>query len=256
MRRGGSAEPGASGSVACWNLMRSSARCSAVWLIAWRRTTRLDSFLKSEDWALRTDTIDFFGTREVDGGVSRNTERDIVTFGGSSDDRSSSGSSSDGTDSPESPMFAFWRAVKGKCLGSFGRLKETRPQLANTEMTSLSQMEPKTITVLMFSEQVWMEDIRTWLQQRWTVKQGYGLKDEDGVRTGGRRFFIQLKKNLATGKNCTRPIICHRCGSQQLLSVECRSKYGHLTKDCQDPVNCNLCGERGHIFKNCPKSYT
>uniref|UniRef100_A0A3B5QK81 CCHC-type domain-containing protein n=1 Tax=Xiphophorus maculatus TaxID=8083 RepID=A0A3B5QK81_XIPMA len=167
-----------------------------------------------------------------------------------------------------------------KCLGSFGRLKETRPQLANIEMTSLSQTEPKSIIVLMFSEQVRMEDIRTWLQQRCTVKHGYELKDEDGVRTGGRRFFVQLKRNLATGEIYHLPPViqlgairghvfypgqpktCRRCGSQQHLSAECRITYckncgteRHLTKDCQEPVNCNLCGERGHTFKSCPKSY-
>uniref|UniRef100_A0A3B3WNL9 CCHC-type domain-containing protein n=1 Tax=Poecilia mexicana TaxID=48701 RepID=A0A3B3WNL9_9TELE len=168
-----------------------------------------------------------------------------------------------------------------KCLRSFEKLKETRPQLANVGMVSLSQTEPKTITILMFSEQVRMEDIKTWLQQRCTVVHGYEMRDEDGIRTGGRRFFVQLKRDLRTGETYHlppviqlgsirghvfypgQPKVCHRCGSQQHLLAECQSQShcknckngGHLTKNCPYPVNCNLCGERGHIFKTCPKSY-
>uniref|UniRef100_A0A3P9PUJ8 CCHC-type domain-containing protein n=1 Tax=Poecilia reticulata TaxID=8081 RepID=A0A3P9PUJ8_POERE len=151
---------------------------------------------------------------------------------------------------------------------------------ANVRMVSLSQTEPRTITVLLFSEQVCMEDIKTWLQQRCTVMQGYEIRDEDGIRTGDRCFFVQLKRDLRTGETYHlppviqlgtirghvfypgQPKVCHRCGSQQHLLVECQSthcknckNYGHLTKNCPYPVNCNLCGERGHIFKTCPRSY-
>uniref|UniRef100_A0A3Q2PPA6 CCHC-type domain-containing protein n=1 Tax=Fundulus heteroclitus TaxID=8078 RepID=A0A3Q2PPA6_FUNHE len=167
-----------------------------------------------------------------------------------------------------------------KCLRTFGRLKETRPQLTNIEMISLSQTEPKAITVLMYSEQVRMEDIKTWLDLRCTVTQGYELKDEDGVKTGGRRFFVQLKKDPTTGETRHLPPViqlgairghvfypgqpktCRRCGSQQHLSAECQNTHcknckasDHLTKDCPHPVNCNLCGEGGHTFRACPRSY-
>uniref|UniRef100_A0A096MCV6 CCHC-type domain-containing protein n=1 Tax=Poecilia formosa TaxID=48698 RepID=A0A096MCV6_POEFO len=167
-----------------------------------------------------------------------------------------------------------------KCLRNFESLKTTRPQLANVGMVSLSQTEPKTITVLMFSEQVRMEDIKTWLQQRSTVIHGYEMRDEDGIRTGGRRFFVQLKRDLRTGEiqhlppviqlgairghvfYPGQPKICHRCGSQQHLLAECHNIHcrncdskEHLTKNCPDPVKCNLCGESGHTFKTCPSSY-
>uniref|UniRef100_A0A3B3W0A9 CCHC-type domain-containing protein n=1 Tax=Poecilia latipinna TaxID=48699 RepID=A0A3B3W0A9_9TELE len=100
-----------------------------------------------------------------------------------------------------------------------------------------------------------------------TVVHGYEMRDEDGIRTGGRRFFVQQKRVLRTGETGHvfypgQPKVCHRCGSQQHLSAECQSTHcknckndRHLTKNCPYPVNCNLCGERGHIFKTCPKSY-
>ncbi|PWA18560.1 hypothetical protein CCH79_00020997, partial [Gambusia affinis] len=141
-------------------------------------------------------------------------------------------------------------------------------------MASLSQVEPKSVTILIFSEQVRMEDMRTWLGQRCTVIKGLELKDEDGIRTGGRRFYVQLRRDMKTGEiHHLPPVIqlgairghpkaCRKCNSQQHLSAECQNTHcknckanDHLTKDCPHPLICNLCGEGGHTFRTCPRSY-
>ncbi|PWA22378.1 hypothetical protein CCH79_00018194 [Gambusia affinis] len=124
-----------------------------------------------------------------------------------------------------------------------GKLKETRPQLKNIDMISLMGSESKAVTVLIYSDKVRMEDIKVWLSLWCTANSAYELKDEDGIRTGGRRFFVQLKKDSTTGETHHlppvillgtirgfvfypgQPKVCHKFGSQQHL---CRMQQNLL----------------------------
>lgn len=81
------------------------------------------------------------------------------------------------------------------CIDKFNRLKQSRPQLENIKMTPLSGREPKAVTVIMHSEYVRVEDIKTWLSFKCAVTRGLDLKDEDGIRTGAYRFYVHLHRD-------------------------------------------------------------
>uniref|UniRef100_A0A669BFT6 CCHC-type domain-containing protein n=1 Tax=Oreochromis niloticus TaxID=8128 RepID=A0A669BFT6_ORENI len=147
-------------------------------------------------------------------------------------------------------------------------------------MTPLSGREPKAVTVIMHSEYVRVEDIKTWLSFKCSVLRGLDLKDEDGIRTGAYRFYVHLKRDENSGELMHLPPIiqlgairgyvfypgqpktCRKCGSNDHLTMECvnvvcrNCKSGeHIIKDCPYPKNCNLCGKEDHTFRSCPQSY-
>lgn len=78
------------------------------------------------------------------------------------------------------------------CLQTFAKLKQTRTHLSDIEMIPLSEVKPKAITMLMYSKHVKNEDIKSWLSFQCVVIKGHELKDEDGIKTGARHFFVHL----------------------------------------------------------------
>uniref|UniRef100_A0A3B4GDS6 CCHC-type domain-containing protein n=1 Tax=Pundamilia nyererei TaxID=303518 RepID=A0A3B4GDS6_9CICH len=166
------------------------------------------------------------------------------------------------------------------CLDKFNRLRQTRPQLENIKMTPLSGREPKAVTVIMHSEYVRVEDIKTWLSFKCMVKRGLDLNDEDGIRTGAYRFYIHLHRGETSGDLIHlpptiqlgairgyvfypgQPKTCRKCGVNDHLATECENvvcknckSEEHTTSDCPFPRKCNLCGGEGHTFRACAQSY-
>ena len=165
------------------------------------------------------------------------------------------------------------------CLERFRRKKDN-PRLQKIKMVPLSERESKTVTVLMYSENVTNEDINTWMRLKCEVQRYIEVVDRDGIKTGERRFFIKLRRDLASGEllhlpstiqlgrvrgNCFypgQPKTCRKCGSLSHLAAECSRSYcrncnsdNHTTRDCDQPLRCNLCGASNHTFSTCPKSY-
>lgn len=166
------------------------------------------------------------------------------------------------------------------CLNKFNRLKQTGCQLKNIKMTPLSGREPKAVTVIIHSEYVRVEDIKTWLSFKCTVKRGLELKDEDGIRTGAYRFYVHLHRDETSGDLIHLPPIIQlgairgyvfypgqpktwrKCGGNDHLAAECENvvcrncnSEEHTTSECPFPRKCNLCGGEGHTFRACPQSY-
>uniref|UniRef100_A0A8C5E7U6 CCHC-type domain-containing protein n=1 Tax=Gouania willdenowi TaxID=441366 RepID=A0A8C5E7U6_GOUWI len=106
------------------------------------------------------------------------------------------------------------------------------------------------------------------------------MRDEDGIRTGARRFYVRLKREansellhhlpstIQLGQlrgpvfYAGQPKTCRKCGCSSHLVVNCDATYcrnckssAHNTKDCNQPMKCNLCGSDAHTFRKCPESY-
>uniref|UniRef100_A0A668RH43 CCHC-type domain-containing protein n=1 Tax=Oreochromis aureus TaxID=47969 RepID=A0A668RH43_OREAU len=160
------------------------------------------------------------------------------------------------------------------CINIFNRKRQSSPQLAHIKMTPLSGREPKAVTVIMHSEYVrvediktWLsfkcsyvrvEDIKTWLSFKCSVIRGLDLKDEDGIRTGAYRFYVHLKRDENSGELTHLPPIiqlgairgyvfywgqpktCRKCGSNDHLAMECVN------------VVCRNCKSGEHVIKDCP----
>ncbi len=86
-----------------------------------------------------------------------------------------------------------------QCLERFERKKPNNLRLGNIELTSLSEREPKTVTVIMYSEKVTTHDISTWLSLHCSVLRSMVLMDKDGVRTGAMHFFVRLRREGDSG---------------------------------------------------------
>lgn len=167
-----------------------------------------------------------------------------------------------------------------QCLVRFEQRKLNNPRLANIELTSLSEREPKAVTVIMYSEKVTTEDIITWLSFHCSVIRSMELRDEDGVRTGARRIYIRLRREGVSGDlhhlpstiqlgphrghvfYAGQPKTCRKCGSSSHLAANCNATFcrncqsaQHTTKDCNQPMRCNLCSSSSHTFRSCPRSY-
>ena len=165
------------------------------------------------------------------------------------------------------------------CLDRFRRKKDN-PRLQKIILIPLSERDAKTVTIIMYSENVTVNDIETWLKLKCDVQRYLEVVDRDGIKTGERRFFVKLKRDLTSGQlqhlpstiqlgrvrgNCFyqgQPKACRKCGSLSHLAAECSSNYcrhcktaSHTTRDCDQPMRCNLCGASSHTFKMCPKSY-
>ncbi|KAK2900067.1 hypothetical protein Q8A73_013196 [Channa argus] len=166
------------------------------------------------------------------------------------------------------------------CIDTFNRSKDSNSRLMDIRLIPLSEREPKAITVIMYSEKVTTDDIKTWLSFQCTVLRGMELRDEDGIRTGARRFYVQLKRDEDSGQLIHlpstiqlgsirghvfypgQPKTCRKCGSRTHLAANCDTTYckncegcDHITKDCPQPMKCNLCRSTAHTFRTCPESY-
>ena len=160
------------------------------------------------------------------------------------------------------------------------RKKNNSPRLENINLVPLSERDAKTITVIMYSENVRPNDIETWLRLRCQVVRGMELRDQDGVKTGAHRFFVKLRRDQPHGELTHlpstiqlgrergnvfyqgQPKTCRKCGSRDHLAADCNAAYckncktsSHTTRNCNQPMKCNLCGSEAHTFRSCPKSY-
>ncbi|KAK6493753.1 hypothetical protein HHUSO_G118 [Huso huso] len=133
----------------------------------------------------------------------------------------------------------------------------------------------------MFSELVQYEDILTWLSQYCDVIVGSTVKDDDGVKTGERKFQAKLRRDIVVSGDykhlpntiqigsCRgyvfymgQPKVCRSCGQTGHFSANCDQKFcrncgafGHFSNECKLPLKCNLCGESNHVFRDCPFAY-
>ncbi|KAK6467184.1 zinc finger CCHC domain-containing protein 3 [Huso huso] len=163
------------------------------------------------------------------------------------------------------------------CLEKF---KKFGDQFKNIAMVPLTRRELKVIHVVMFSELVQYEDILTWLSQYCDVIVGSTVKDDDGVKTGERKFQAKLRRDIVSGDykhlpntiqigSCRgyvfymgQPKVCRSCGQTGHFSANCDQKFcrncgafGHFSNECKLPLKCNLCGESNHVFRDCPFAY-
>lgn len=125
------------------------------------------------------------------------------------------------------------------CINIFNRIKHSRPQLDNMNMIPLSSREPKAMTVIMHSECVRIEDIRTWLSFRGSVTRGLDLKEENGIQTGAYRFYVCLKRDENSGEFTHLPPII------QLGAIR-----GYVFYPGQ-PKTCRKCGCNDHLATGC-----
>ena len=171
-------------------------------------------------------------------------------------------------------------ALFEQCLERFLQKKDNNPRLDKVRLIPLSEREPKTVTVMMFSEKVTTEDICTWLSFHCSVLRSMELRDEGGIGTEARRFYVQLRREEASGRlqhlpstiqlgpirghvfYAGQPKICRKCGSLSHLAANCNAttcrnckSTAHNTKDCNQPMRCNLCGSTTHTFRGFPQSY-
>ena len=58
-----------------------------------------------------------------------------------------------------------------------------------------------------------------------------------------------------------QPKLCRKCGATDHLAATCtatvcsRCRGNHPTAECTVPVQCNLCQSQDHLFKDCPQAY-
>ena len=166
------------------------------------------------------------------------------------------------------------------CVERFRKEKAKNTRFENIYMIPLSERDAKTVTVIMYSENVTTPDIKTWLSFYCHVVNVMVLRDQDGILTGARRFYVKLKRDQANGQlqhlpstiqlgrvrgnifYQGQPKTCRKCGSQDHLAAACNNTHcnkckasTHTTRDCTVPMTCNLCGSDGHTFSSCPRSY-
>lgn len=169
-------------------------------------------------------------------------------------------------------------ALFESCFERFQQKKKDNTYLQRILIIPLSQRESKSVTVIMYTEKVSTEDIQTWLRFHCLVLRGMDWRDEDGVKTGARRFFVNLKVEDGVIKHLPsiiqlgphrghvfypgQPKECRKCGSLDHLAATCTEIFckncktgSHSTKDCDKPLKCNLCGATTHSFRACPFSY-
>ena len=167
------------------------------------------------------------------------------------------------------------------CLDRFHQKRPNNPRLENVKLIPLSERENKSVTVIMYSENVTKEDIQTWLSFHCEVTNGIELRDQDGIMTGARRYYCKLRRDQESGQlqhlpskiqlgrvrgnvfYQGQPRTCNKCGSPSHLAADCNSNTfcrhcrtsTHNTRDCVEPKKCNLCGATTHTFRSCPSSY-
>jgi len=161
-----------------------------------------------------------------------------------------------------------------QCLERFQTKKKEAVCFQKIELIPLAEKELRTVTVMMYSERIKIEDISTWLSMHCSVTKAFQIKDEDGIKTGATKFHVRLRTNekgellhlpsiiqLGTIRGFVfyngQPKECRKCGSLNHLAAQCESvfcrnckKHGHLSKNCPVPMKCNLCGADNHRFRD------
>uniref|UniRef100_A0A672SV53 CCHC-type domain-containing protein n=1 Tax=Sinocyclocheilus grahami TaxID=75366 RepID=A0A672SV53_SINGR len=147
--------------------------------------------------------------------------------------------------------------------------KMATPCLQKMQLTPLSERDVRTVTVLIYSERVQVEDTAIWLSMHCTVLNTSLMRDEDGIKTGASKFQVRLPSLIQLGPirgyvfYNGQPKECRKCGSLDHIAANCeleicrhcKSKE-HGSKDCQLPKKCNLCGAESHRFRDCPHAYS
>lgn len=166
------------------------------------------------------------------------------------------------------------------CVERFNFKKTVTPCLQKIQLTPLSERDIRTVTVLINSERIKVEDIATWLSMHCTVLNTSLMRDEDGIKTVASKFQVRLKKDAEGNYHHLPSLIqlgpirgyvfyngqpkeCRKCGSLDHIAANCeleicrhcKSKE-HGSKDCQLPKKCNLCGAESHRFRDCPQAYS
>ncbi|CAL1594286.1 unnamed protein product [Knipowitschia caucasica] len=165
------------------------------------------------------------------------------------------------------------------CLQVFYRKRTNSPFLQKVTVTPLMEVERKTVHIVIWSERVRVEDVKTWASFYCNVLQATEVVDIDGVKTGTKRLEVTLKRETGEIKHLPnsiqlgayrgavyyagQPKRCRRCGSLDHFAAECQVTHcrkcnatDHATNQCLAPMKCNLCTADTHRFKDCPKAYS
>lgn len=107
-------------------------------------------------------------------------------------------------------IFSTYALFEQCLLLAFSIRKRTTTQDFTMCFLPLFRREnPKQLLSLCSLEKVTPEDIRTWLSFHCSVLRSMELRDEDGIRTGARRFYVQLRRDGDSGKlHHLPPTIC------------------------------------------------
>lgn len=79
------------------------------------------------------------------------------------------------------------------CIKEFDRKKST-PAFRNIAITPLTEVDRKIVHVVILSERVRMEDIKTWMSHFCDVITASEVVDIDGIKTGARHFEVKLRR--------------------------------------------------------------
>lgn len=69
------------------------------------------------------------------------------------------------------------------------------------------KLEPEAVQVMMYSEQVKTQVMQTWLSFKCAVKRRMEHRDEDGIKTGARRFYVHLRRDEQSREIIHQPSI-------------------------------------------------
>uniref|UniRef100_A0A3Q1F6A4 CCHC-type domain-containing protein n=1 Tax=Acanthochromis polyacanthus TaxID=80966 RepID=A0A3Q1F6A4_9TELE len=144
-----------------------------------------------------------------------------------------------------------------QCIERFHQKASDTPGLKKITLIPLSERDARSVTVIMYSEKISTEDIQTWLSFQCTVARGMELRDQDGIRTGARRYYVRLRRDGETGR------LHHLPSTIQLGSIrghvfyqgqpkDCRKcgSLDHLAADC-NAIFCKNCNSNSHATRNC-----
>lgn len=84
-------------------------------------------------------------------------------------------------------------------LECYNQKKDNNPRLQKVLLIPLSERESKAVTFIIYSEKVTTENIFTWLSFHFSVSRSMELRDEDGIRTEARVFYVQLMRDRDSG---------------------------------------------------------
>ncbi|KAK7893055.1 hypothetical protein WMY93_022207 [Mugilogobius chulae] len=174
-------------------------------------------------------------------------------------------------------VFTTFKHVESS-LAEFEKKKASSPLLGKMTLTPLTDMDKRTVFVVLYSERAKLEDIHTWAANYCDVLDIREVIDLDGIKTGTRRLNVRLRRENGTLKHLPntiqlgslrgtvfyagQPKQCRKCGSLNHLAAQCTTIYcrnckstDHAATQCPIPIKCNLCSSDSHRFKDCPNAY-